>query len=265
MPSEKVLDFQKRKIFYKTYGEGPAVVLIHGVPVDNDIWRNQVNELKGFKFIVPDLPGSGASEMIEDMSMEGMAEVIKAILDEGKIATASLIGHSIGGYISLAFAEKYPGYLKGFGLFHSTAYPDSEDRKIIRKKAIEVIEKNGAFEFLKTSIPNLFSPENREKTVVIIEELIGKANNFSSPSLVSYYQAMMKRPGRISVLKNLEIPVLFIAGKFDTAIPLIDSLKQSHLPEKAYFHILSGSGHMGMMEEAEKTNAVLNDYLINLS
>lgn len=265
MPSEKVLDFQKRKIFYKTFGEGPAVVLIHGIPLDNNIWHNQVNELKGFKFIVPDLPGSGRSEMIEDMSMEGMAEVIKSILEKEKITTASLIGHSIGGYISLAFAEKYPGTLKGFGLFHSTAYADNDERKTIRKNAIDSIEKNGAFEFLKTSIPKLFSPEKREKTGVIIEELIAKANNFSSPSLVSYYQAMMKRPGRISVLKNLKIPVLFIAGKYDSAIPLHDSLEQSHLPEKAYFHILSGSGHMGMVEETEKTNAVLNDYLINLS
>src|SRR5215471_4780390 len=183
MTTEKTLDFQKRKIFYRVIGEGPLVIMLHGVPFDGSLFQTQVEALQGFKFIVPDLPGSGASEMIDDMSMEGMAEVIKHILDaesslhvhyvqntnsnsvfnsEARRLVASplagsrkgaggavLIGHSMGGYISLAFAEKYPSYLAGLGLFHSTAYPDSEERKTTRKKAIETIKNNGACDFLK--------------------------------------------------------------------------------------------------------------------
>src|SRR5437667_131939 len=79
-------------------------------------------------FTIPELPGSGRSDMIDDMSIEGMDEAIHAIIDLEKKEKCIIIGHSMGGYITLAFAEKYPGYLSAFGLFHSTAYPDSEEK-----------------------------------------------------------------------------------------------------------------------------------------
>src|SRR5215469_18156167 len=169
-PIEKILDFKKAKIFYKVIGEGPAVFLIHGVPLDGDIWNDVINTLTGFKFIVPDLPGSGRSELITDISMEGMAEVIKVILDEEEVSSTCIIGHSMGGYISLAFVEKYSNYLSGLGLFHSTSYPDSDERKAARKKAIGSINEKGAPEFLKTSIPNLFSPGHKEQNKKAIGE-----------------------------------------------------------------------------------------------
>jgi pimeloyl-ACP methyl ester carboxylesterase len=265
MPVERILHFQKRKIFYRIIGEGPAVVLIHGVPFDGNLWNQQFNSLNSFKLIIPDLPGSGASEEIDDMSMEGMSEVIKTILDEEKISIACLIGHSMGGYISLTFAEKYSNHLCGFGLFHSTAYADSEEKKAGRLKTIDSIKNKGVLEFAKTSIPNLFSKKHKEKNAVIIEDLIKRANNFSVQSLVSYQEAMRQRPDRISVLKNLDIPVLFVAGKDDPVALLNDVLKQSHLPGKSYIHVLAQSGHMGMIEEPEKSNFILNNYLQNLT
>lgn len=264
MTVEKTLEYQKRKIFYRVSGEGPDIVLLHGVPFDGRLWNNPVTKLPGFKFIVPDLPGSGASRMTEDMSMEGMAEVIKAILDQEEIFQTSIIGHSVGGYISLAFAEKYPQRLNGLGLFHSTAYPDSEERKEARIKAIEFINNNGAFEFIKTSIPKLFAPHDMEKNSINIDEFLARANNFSPQSLVLYYRAMLQRPDRTFVLKELRIPMLLVAGKYDSAVPLNDVLKQCHLPEKSYFHILARSGHLGMIEETEKTISILKNYLINL-
>lgn len=265
IPVEKILDFQTANIFYRVVGDGPAVILLHGIPLTGEVWNDVVDSLTGFKFIVPDLPGSGQSGLIKDTSMEGMAEVIRAILDKEKVFSVCLIGHSIGGYISLAFAEKYTTYLSGLGLFHSTSYPDSEERKAARKKAIEAINNKGAHEFLKTSIPNLFSPGHKEQNKKAMEELIEETNNFSPQALVSYYEAMMKRRDRRNILKDIQAPVLLIAGKYDTAVPLNDSLAQSHLPGKSYFHILTESGHMGMLEEKKKVNIILNSYLRNLS
>jgi pimeloyl-ACP methyl ester carboxylesterase len=265
MRTEKNIAFQKSKIFYRVIGEGPAVMLLHGLPFDGNLWKQQLDSLSRFKVVIPDLPGSGASEMIDDMSMEGMAEVIKTILDSEQIPFVILIGHSMGGYISLAFAEKYSQRLKGMGLFHSTAFPDTEERMAGRRKGIDFIEKNGAHEFLKTIIPNLFSPQSRDNLASSIDELVEKTNNFSSHSLVSYYKAMMQRPDRSNVLKLLKVPMLFIAGKYDTAAPLNELLELCHLPEISYFHILTESGHLGMLEETEKSNIILNDYLIKLS
>ncbi len=255
-----------RKFFYRVHGTGKPVIFIHGFGEDGNVWNNQVEFLKNnFQLIVPDLPGSGQSEMIEDMSMEGMAKLIKAIPDHEAITNCTMISHSMGGYIMLAFAEKYHHYLNGWVLFHSTAYADTEEKKEARRKGIQVIKKQGAFEFLKPATYNLFSQPSKDKMPELIDEFIDSLRNFQGQALVSYYEAMMQRPDRTALLKDLKIPMLFIAGKYDNAIPLNDILKQCHLPEISYFHILAESGHMGMIEEAEKSNKILNEYLINLS
>ena len=161
----KEIQVQGKKIVYQVIGNGKPVILIHGFGEKADVWNNQVDYLQDkFQLIVPDLPGSGYSEMIDDMSMEGMAEVIKTIIEtESQIPSAEgreacIIGHSMGGYITLAFVEKYPELVSAFGLFHSSAFADNEEKKITRQKGIDFINQHGAFEFLKTATPNLFSP-----------------------------------------------------------------------------------------------------------
>ena len=267
----KELLYQSKKIYYRVIGSGKPVVLIHGFGEDADVWKNQTGFLKErFQLIIPDLPGSGKSDMINDMSMEGMAEVIKHILDteapplkrELEEAAPIIIGHSMGGYILLAFIEKYPGYLSAFGLFHSSAYADSEEKKAIRRKGIDFINQHGAFEFLKTVTPNLFSPHTKDENPGLIDEQLAGLRNFSPTALVSYYEAMIQRPDRTEVLRKAAVPVLFIMGKYDNAIPLEDGLKQCHLPEKSYIHILQQAGHMGMLEDPEKTNLVLEKFLL---
>lgn len=259
---QKSITFGDKRIFYKITGQGKPVIFIHGFGEDGDIFKNQIAYLKDrFQLIVPDLPGSSLSEMIQDMSIEGMADVIHSIIHEENIDACSVIGHSMGGYITLALMEKYWNHVCQFGLFHSSAYADSEEKIIARRKSIAFIKENGAFEFLKTAIPNLFAEESKTTFKHSIEELISKGNNFSPQSLVSYYEAMISRPDRTEILRKTTVPVLFIMGEFDNAVPIKDSLQQSHLPEKSYIHILKNSGHMGMIEEAEKCNEILDKFL----
>ena len=265
---KKQLLYQNKKIFYRITGNGKPVMLIHGFGEEANIWDNQVAFLKDkFQLIIPDLPGSGQSEMIDDMSMEGMAEVIKAIIEtesENPLAGgrgAVLIGHSMGGYITLALAEKYPELISAFGLFHSSAFADNEEKKATRRKGIEFILEHGAFEFLKTATPNLFSPITKEENPALIDKQIARLNNFSPTALVSYYKAMINRPDRTVILRKATVPVLFIMGKYDVAVPVEDGLKQCHLPEKSYIHILRQSGHMGMLEEPEISNRFLEEFL----
>jgi len=250
-----------RKFSYSESGKGPVVMLVHGFGEDSLIWSSQTEALPGFRLILPDLPGSGGSDMIADMSMEGMAAILHELLEQLGIKKCTMIGHSMGGYVTLAFAEKWSDQLSGFGLFHSTAFADSIEKKEVRKKGIDFIERNGPFEFLKTSIPGLFSPASRENRKELIEELLKRAHNFSGAALVSYYRSMMERPDRTSVLKMSQVPVLFILGRHDQAVPLEDGLKLCHLPGLSYIHILEESGHMGMKEEPHTSNKVLSNYL----
>lgn len=261
---EKEFIINERRCHYRTIGEGPMVVLLHGFGEDGGIWKNQYEALTGFQLIIPDLPGSGKSDLIDDMSIEGMADWLKELLSSFYLTSSKrtvIIGHSMGGYVTLALAEKYPGILNGFGLFHSTAYADSEEKKATRRKAIEFIKEHGAFEFLKTSIPNLYGSLSKTEKKQLIEEQIAFSNNFSNEALVSYYEAMIKRPDRTGVLKSSKTPVLFILGKYDNAVPLKDGLEQCSLPDLAYIHVLESSGHMGMREEPKESNRILKNYL----
>lgn len=270
----KEIVIQGKRVFYRIEGEGRPLVLVHGFGETGDIWDTQVAFLKGqFRLIVPDLPGSGRSEMIDDMSMEGMAEIIRTLLETEHFGAgaengvgelerdAIVIGHSMGGYITLAFAERYPQYLRAFGLFHSTAFPDTEEKIATRRKGIGFMKEHGGFAFLKNIVPNLFSPVTKAENQPLIDGFLASLNNFSTESLVSYYESMIRRPDRTAVLKTTRNPVLLIMGKYDTAIPPDDGLKLGKLPEIAYIHILGQSGHMGMLEEAERSNQLLQKFV----
>jgi pimeloyl-ACP methyl ester carboxylesterase len=264
--------FNDKKIFYRVEGAGRPVLLLHGFAEDGNIWNRQLDKLKqNYLLIIPDLPGSGQSEMLDrKCTLEDYAEVVKAIVDKEIKSEKSLpagqglvamIGHSMGGYITLAFAEKYPQLLSAFGLFHSSAYADSEEKIQTRKKAIEFIKKNGKEEFLKTSVPGLFSEKTQQERPELIEELLALANKITPGALIQYYEAMILRPDRTHILKSFSRPVLFIIGKNDTAVPVQDSLEQSHLPQISYVHILENSAHEGMWEEEELAFKYLSEFL----
>jgi pimeloyl-ACP methyl ester carboxylesterase len=267
---ENWLMTKELKIYYRKIGKGPSVILIHGFAEDGQIWDNQIDELKNeFQLLIPDLPGSGKSTPNDSTSprkslptnMEGYADIIKNILDKEALSSCTMMGHSMGGYITLAFAKKYPNLLKGFGLVHSTAYPDTEEKKLLRQKSIQFIEKNGVSPFLKQSTPNLFSDFSKANHPSLVEKIIAQYDNFNPQNLVSYYEAMMARPDRSDTLKQFPKPVLFIIGENDQAVPLKQSLELCYLPKMAYITILENTGHMGMLESPDKTNLTLKTFL----
>lgn len=266
----KHIIYRNKKILYRAEGKGIPVILLHGFAEKNDVWNFQLNNLKqDFFVLLPDLPGSGNSELLQgDIRIEDYADVVKAIADAenigGKENPLVLIGHSMGGYITLAFAKKYPGCLKAFGLFHSSAYADDESKKETRRRGIEFIQNNGAYLFLKTSTPNLFSEKTKKECPSTIDDLLELSKDFSSEALIQYYNAMIQRPDYTSVFKTFKKPVLFLTGKDDKAVPLKVSLEQCHLPFVSYFNILKNSGHMGMWEEKELATAFLRQFLMEL-
>ena len=168
----------------------------------------------------------------------------------------------MGGYITLAFAALFPSYLNKFGLIHSTAFADSEEKKIIRQKGIALMNEYGSFAFLKNTIPNLFGEKFKKNHAEKIEALIELSKQFSKEALVQYYNIMILRKDKTQVLRNSKIPVLFIIGTDDVAIPKDDILQQTTLPDFSYIHILQEAGHMGMWEATDQLNKYLLDFII---
>jgi len=263
----KFISYQNKKIHYRVIGSGKPVLLLHGFGEDGNIWNELAEEFQNDLYvIVPDIPGSGQSEMLDgeniiptgrQVSIEDYAEVIKVILDKEIIAGCAIIGHSMGGYITLAFAKKYPEMLNRFGLFHSTAFSDDEAKKQNRLKAIDFIKANGAYAFLRTTIPNLFADKQHQTK---IEELIEEGRNFTTETLIQYYQAMMNRSDTTDILKEFNKPILFIIGEKDNAIPLQSSLQQCYLPIISHVNILD-VGHMGMIEQTEKCKIIIRLFI----
>lgn len=258
----KSFQYQDTAIHYTLQGKGNRVVLLHGFGETAAVWDEAKAALSdGFEVLVPDVPGSGDTAMIADMSMEGLARSLKALTDDIGWKEFVLIGHSMGGYIALAFAELFPDTLKGLGLFHSTAYADSEEKIATRRKGITFIHEHGPKAFLESTGTNLFAPVTRDEKPEIIDEFLTAADNFSGETLVSYYESMIARPDRSAILGKASYPILIVMGKFDQAVPMKDTLQLCKLPKKAYIHTLTQSGHMGMLEEPQRSHSLLREFL----
>ena len=248
--------------FYRDMGTGTPVLLLHGFAEDGAVWDEVAGQLsKGCRVLVPDLPGSGRSALPGVVSMESLAAVLNDFLDLLAIDRCVFIGHSMGGYITLAFAEAYPQKLWAFGFFHSTAYADSEEKKAGRRKSIEFIGEHGSEPYIRQSTPNLFATSTREERPALIEDMVRRYSTFPTASLIAYLQAMMARPDRSSVLESFPRPILFIIGEKDQVIPSDQSLKQAHLPRIAQIRLLPDAGHMGMLEDAAAGRAMIQEFI----
>ncbi len=260
---QKNILFWGRSLEYEVKGQGLPVMLLHGFMEDRAIWDLLLAGIEDkYCWLIPDLPGSGRSVYNENLhSLSDFSEAIHAIANQEGIQQLVLIGHSMGGYISLAFAEKYPSAVRALGLFHSSGYEDSEEKKEVRGKNIRFILKNGSALFLEQAIPGLFGERYQTEHPDKLRKRIADYADFKPAALIQYLQAMKQRPQTTGVLKTIDRPVLFIMGEEDKAVPLKDSLEQCHLPQISYIHILTSAAHMGMIENTSLCNSFVDRFL----
>jgi len=259
----KHINFQDKQIHYQVDGKGYPVLLLHGFCEDSRMWEDFQADLleENFKVVRMDLPGFGQSEVIPGISIDQMAQAVKAVLDHLKIEKLVFVGHSMGGYVGLSFARQFPGYLDGLSLFHSHPYEDSEEKKDIRRKSVAFIERQGHVLFVKQVIPGLFTPNFTRSNAFLLEKLIFRATRFASEGIQASQLAMAKRKDETATLSEITVPVQFIIGTEDTAIPAEKSQGQIHLPEVADIHILEKAAHMGMFEERKKTQRFVRKFV----
>lgn len=252
--------FNNRKIAYEVSGTGFPLVLIHGFCEDHQVWEEAMLELENWQIIRIDLPGFGQSETLADSSVEHFAGAIKQVLDVLDIASCIMVGHSMGGYSTLAFAELYPEYLKGFGIFHSHPFADSDEGREKRQKSIDFISKNGHILYVKQLIPKLFPPSFITSKRFLVDRMVFNASRYTSEGIIGGLQAMRDRPDRTDVLRNSSVPVLFVLGEKDDLIPFEKQLEQTHLPQIATVRIFPQLGHMGMVEAPKKTGRAIDKF-----
>jgi pimeloyl-ACP methyl ester carboxylesterase len=246
--------FRKRRIHYSLHGSGPDLVLLHGFTESLDIWTDFAEALApDFRVLCIDLPGHGSSECLDGIhTMEVMAEMVVHVLKEAGIQKCVLTGHSMGGYVSLAVAEKYPELLSGLCLFHSSALADDADAKARREQVIKVVKAHH-HNFLAAFIPELFAEGNRKGCAGAIKQLLERAKKMSPESLVAALEGMRERKDRSAVLKKSAFPVLWILGKEDSRVDYRKAMEQAVLADDTLVLLMGGVGHMGYLEARNRT------------
>lgn len=248
----KRAELNHHSLSYIDAGTGEVILLLHGFCGNSGYWRLIFPEMaKDYRIIVPDLRGHGESGTPEGpYSMESFADDIAALLEKLNIPKATLLGHSMGGYITLAFAEKYPNLLNRFGLIHSTSFPDDEKGKEGRARNIALIRQQGMEAFIENLVPKLFAPAHLHHMTEAIDEVkrIGWLTNPNGA--IASLEGMKARPDRTNILKETSLPVLLVAGADDQIIQP-DRTFSADRPNITKF-LIHGSGHMSMFEKPDQ-------------
>jgi pimeloyl-ACP methyl ester carboxylesterase len=252
MYMEKV-DVNRIQLAYERRGQGTPMVLLHGFPLDHHLWDEVLPLLEDtFDLIVPDLRGFGNSTMIDaPHSMDDYASDIASLLDHLNIQKAAIVGHSMGGYVALAFARLYPDRVRGLGLVSSQVPADAPERKEGRYKSAADVEANGIGSVVEGMAPKFTADEK-------LQTYARDSMQRQQPAAyIGALKAMAERADSTSLLSSFHFPVVIIHGDSDSLIPIDRArevklaLPQAHLVE------IQGAGHMPMMEAAEKTAEAL--------
>ena len=252
----KQILFKNTNISYSDSGKGTAIVLLHGFLENKGMWDFYIPEFaKKNRVITIDLLGHGETECLSYVqTMEDNADAVHAVLSELRIRKAIFVGHSMGGYVALAFAELYPDTIKGLVLLNSTASADSEERKTNRDRAIKVV-KHSFMNFISLSIANLFSESNRERLASAIENVKKEALKTPLQGIVASLEGMKIRQDREVLLHLTPYPKLMILGEKDPVLNYEETKQQ--IENTAVKLVTFPDGHMTHIENQDQLLIVL--------
>lgn len=243
--------YKNTRIHYSDQGKGSAVVLLHGFLENSTMWKNLIPHLaKRNRVITIDLLGHGKTDCLGYVhSMDTMADTVHSVIKQLKLRRVQLIGHSMGGYVALAFAEAFPIKVKSLCLMNSTARADSDDKKTNRDRAIVAVKQNYKT-FVRISVANLFKPENRSIFKNEIEQVTQEALNTPLQGIVAALEGMKTRPNREHLLSSSNFKIMMIIGKEDPALDYNSLIAQT---EKTKVNvIIFNDGHMSHIENTEE-------------
>jgi pimeloyl-ACP methyl ester carboxylesterase len=185
-------------------------------------------------------------------------EVLHELMHHLHIEQYYIVGHSMGGYIGLSFADYYVNHVQGLLLFHSTTYEDNEAKKTSRMKVAEFIQEWGVSKYLETATPNLFGDAFKKTNPGIIQNVIESGSGISQEAMIQFVFAMRNRKAMTHLLQQHTIPVWMIAGDADLAVTIQDSLEQIKLLPSSNSLVLNNVGHMGMFEATNQVNEFIH-------
>jgi pimeloyl-ACP methyl ester carboxylesterase len=258
--------YQSGRINYTDSGKGPVIVLLHGYLESAEVWNGFAEKLSSeFRVISIDLPGHGLSDVYgETHTMEFMATAVKGLLADLHINRVCLAGHSLGGYVTLAFLELYPECLCGYCLFHSHPFSDTPEALEKRKREIEIVKAGKKNMMYPDNVIKMFATPNLENFSGALQRSKDIASQIPGGGIIAVLNGMMIRPSRISLMESGRVPCLWVLGRMDNYIPCDTIQAKVNLPSNARVVVLSNSGHMGFIEEEELSVKIIRDFVNSL-
>ena len=248
-----IVELAKTKLEYLRFGKGAPLILLHGFPLDNRIWIRVRPLLEDqFEVILPNLRGFGNSHAKKNgNSTFDMAQDIVELMDALKIKKGIIAGHSMGGYVTLAFADAYPERLLGLGLISTQSLADNSEKKASRYQTATQVEGLGMEVLAESMSDKLVTDQELRK---ITSEIILSQNKSGS---VEALKALAERPDLSLVLKDLQCPTAIIHGNADSLIPVERAEEMHNACSFSSLTILDRTGHMPMLERPTETAIAL--------
>lgn len=240
---------------YQLLGEGPPLLLLHGYCGSQAIFQPIVHQLaQHATVLVPDLPGFGGTAYDPHIrQLDDYAFWLRDLLDTVEWPSATVVGHSMGGYIAMGMAAHFPERLEGLGLLHSSALADNEERKANRTKSMEFLENNGLEPFLRVFVPSLF----HDPTAEWLDTLYTISRQTDLQAAIACTRMMRDRPDRVDIAAGLQVPLLYILGAHDTLVPPERSQQELMDVGLALLTRVPEAGHMAMYEAPETVVAAI--------
>ncbi len=257
---------KKDSLSFDDVGEGPALILLHAFPLSAAMWHEQRQALSPIvRVITPDLPGFGDSRpMVGLTTIDGMADTIVGLLDELGIEQAILGGLSMGGYVALSFARRHGHRLLALILADTKAEADDTTAKANRDKMIGLATTNSASAVVEQMLPKLLSEKTLSERPDLVEAVRQIGSSQSREGIVAGLQALRDRGDATSALPGLCVPTLIVVGSYDKPTPPDGARRMAAAIPGAKFEIIEGAGHLSNMEQPERFNGVVRDFLKDL-
>lgn len=257
------ISYKGRKIHFFDSGKGVPLVLVHGYLESAEIWSGLSEKLSGqFRVVAPDLPGHGLSDNCEEpCSMESLATIIKQLLSDLSLEKVFLIGHSLGGYVTLAFLELFPENLVGYCLFHSHPFADTPETIEKRNREMMIVSSGKKDLMYPENVKRMFADQNIDRFSEAVKRSKVIASKISAEGIISVLKGMKSRPSRLSLMEEGRIPSLWILGQMDNYIPADLIQEKVNLPLNSEVAVLKNSGHIGFVEEEQRSVEIISDFV----
>jgi pimeloyl-ACP methyl ester carboxylesterase len=261
---KQIIKHKGQDIYFKTFGEtrDPAIFLLHGYMESSEIWDGFAPGFSDEYYVVcVDLPGHGDSESFSEVqTMESMADAVKDVADSLGIKKMHLVGHSMGGYVTMAFRDKFPEILNSYVLFHSTCFADTEEKRTNRDREKDLVRQGRKELIINTHISKVFANSNLErmdKEMKMVKRIADKTND---NGIISALEGMKIRIARCHLFEEGRIPILLVAGAKDNYIPVEVMTRMKSMSGNSSLLVLENSGHMGFIEEKRKAVKQLKSF-----